>query len=157
MASQWSAIPGLRLDKYLLLCRCYVQEAFTYLAQRGWEDALVERYLGVLEEGVMSTGREGKGGQVPDGLRYHVLDVWIDGIEGQVEGMPEGRVMRPVDMLAREGKTKVLRERAKEVLADERLTEWMGEAKATNGKVDVLRGQGHGEDMGDEEWGGLDD
>ena len=61
-------------------------------------------------------------GKVADGIRYHVLDVWVDGLLG-VEGWEEEVVMRPIEKLKREGRTKVVRERAEEVLRDERLRE----------------------------------
>lgn len=164
MAGQWSAIPGLRLDKYLLLCRCYVQGAFQCLAMRGWEEGLVEGYLRVVEEVPLSTGMEtvdgNMGAKVPDGLRYHVLDVWADGLEGHEEGLPEGmleRVMGSVQRLAREGKTKVLRQRAKEALRDERLQQWTVGASAAGGGAEVIQDKCVQNETGDEEWGGFGD
>lgn len=59
---------------------------------------------------------------MPDGIRYHVLDVWVDGLVG-VEGWEGLGVMGPVERLGREGLTRVLRERARGVLGDERLVE----------------------------------
>lgn len=164
MAGQWSAIPGLRLDKYLLLCRCYTQGAFQYLVTNAWEEELVETYLRMVEEVPLSTGMEAvdgnMGGKVPDGLRYHVLDVWVDGLEGQEEGMPEEmleRVMGPVQRLARDGKTKVLREKAKEALTDERLKQWTVGAGAAGGEAELLQDGCDPDEMGDQEWGGFGD
>ena len=61
-------------------------------------------------------------GKVADGIRYHVLDVWVDGLVGVEEWEDKG-LMGPVERWGREGMTKVVRERAKGVLADERLAE----------------------------------
>ncbi len=61
-------------------------------------------------------------GKVPDGLRYHVLDVWVEEyvkVEGW-EGV-RGFVMGPMRGLGNEGRTKVMRARAREVLMDTRL------------------------------------
>ncbi len=66
------------------------------------------------------------GGKVPDGVRYHVCDVWVDGLV-QTEGWKGRGVMRPVERLGKEGRTKVVRARAKAVLDDERLQEGDGE------------------------------
>lgn len=90
--------------------------------------------------GPLSVGDE----KVPDGLRYHVLDVWVEElvkVEGW-EGVKEV-LMRPVMQLADEGRTKVVRARAKEVLGDRRL---LGEdgGKKTDGS------EGHGEESGEE-------
>lgn len=80
-----------------------------------------------LLEGVWGSGSEdGIGalsagdGKVPDGVRYHVLDVWVDGLM-ETEGWDGGEVMKPVENLRANGRTKVVRERAREVLGDERL------------------------------------
>jgi ribosomal RNA-processing protein 1 len=78
---------------------------------------------------------------VPDGIRYHVLDVWVDeldeafsggGEEAEAlerEGGEESRekrkkavveiVMVLVERMAKEAMTKGVRVRAREVLADE--------------------------------------
>ena len=70
--------------------------------------------------GPLSNG-EGEQTKVPDGMRYHVLDVWaeelIKGIEDTGGGEGEGEAfMEPVRALEREGKGKVLRRRAGEVV-----------------------------------------
>jgi len=65
-------------------------------------------------------------GKVSDGVRYHVCDVWVDGLM-LTEGWRGRGVMRPVERLGREGRTKVVRGRAKAVLEDERLREGDGD------------------------------
>jgi len=112
----WSSIPSLRLDKYLYLIRQYISHSFLYLAQHNWDHSLVKNYLDLVEELPLSPGD----GKVADGVRYHVLDVWVDGLVG-AEGWEGRGLMRPVERLGREGRTKVVRERAREVLGDERL------------------------------------
>lgn len=101
---------------------------------------------------------EGEGGplspgdkKVPDGVRYHVLDVWNDELWGVVgEDKAEKNVvellMEPVERLLKEGRGKVVRTRAREVLEDERV----------RGAVET----GNQEDGGIEEdkaWQGFDD
>lgn len=102
---------------------------------------MVERGLG---SWVCSTGRGGskEGRMVPDGLRYHVLDVWVDeleGVFGEEEAEEQGEegvlkerrkevlemVMPLVERMSKEALTKGVRVRAKEVLADERLKGWI--------------------------------
>lgn len=75
-------------------------------------------------------------GKVPDGVRYHVLDVWIDGLLETDEWEGVG-VMRPVERLRIEGRTKVVRERAREVFGDERL---QGIEERTGNDVEDRRG-----------------
>ena len=102
-------------------------------------------YSGKSEDGVgaLSAGD----GKVPDGVRYHVLDVWVDGLV-ETEGWEGVGVMRPIERLGIKGRTKVVRERAKGVLGDERLqgiVERIGDG-----------GEEHGGDE-EEEFGGFAD
>ncbi|KAL8994106.1 MAG: hypothetical protein Q9169_005844, partial [Polycauliona sp. 2 TL-2023] len=146
--SEYTSIPQLRLDKYLLLMRCYVNATFLYLSSHAWDKELVAEWR-VLMDG----GREGKrlaplsavNGKVPDGVRYHVLDVWVDELVKVVGGerLEKGvleMLMEPVRRLGEEGRTKIVRGRARDVLRDERL-------------VGIVGGNGDG----DEEWEGIED
>ena len=97
---------------------------------------MVEGYLNLVEEMPLSA-RDGK---VADGVRYHVFDVWVDGLLG-AEGWEgqRGVVMRPVVKLGREGRTKIVRERARAVLEDVRLKE--SEKDGSGGEAEE-RGEG---------------
>lgn len=85
-------------------------------------------YVDLISRDDMGSGGELGGplsagdGKVPDGLRYHVLDVWVEELV-KVEGWDgvKEMMMRPVKGLAEKGRTKVVRARAKEVLGDRRL------------------------------------
>ena len=80
-------------------------------------------------------------GRVGDGLRYHILDVWVDGLLEVDRWETEfGRGMfGPVQKLAQEGATRTLRERARRVTEDDRVQ------RASDGQ-DVLRGEYEGLD-----------
>ena len=87
------------------------------------------------------------------GLRYHVLDVWVDELDGidEMRDAPAAVIMSPVERLGKEGKARKVRERALECLEDARLRDWSGSS-----------GKGTGNDDGadadeDEEWEGLGD
>ncbi|CAF9939378.1 MAG: hypothetical protein ALECFALPRED_008084 [Alectoria fallacina] len=122
----WSQIPSLRLDKYLYLLRQYIAHSFKYLQQHAWNGELVAGYLELLDGFNEGKSEHGVGalsvsdGKVPDGVRYHVLDVWVDGLV-ETEGWDGFEVMRPVERLRTEGRTKAVRERAGGVMVDERL------------------------------------
>ncbi|KAJ9296240.1 hypothetical protein DTO271G3_5381 [Paecilomyces variotii] len=107
----------------------------------------------------------------PDGLRYHILDIWLDELEKVVEvedlgvdssntdgptkrlkgDIPMDLILRPMRKLKAESPTKTVRERAGEVLEDDRLVEW--------GMIERKKGSDDEEEEGDseEEWGGLGD
>lgn len=89
--------------------------------------------------------------KVPDGLRYHVLDVWTEELmsvlengakEASYESMGE-TLMAPVRSLAREGRTKMLKKKAAESMRqwDERHTGTHSEA-ASEGQSDEWEGLG---------------
>ncbi|KAL5336942.1 nucleolar protein,Nop52-domain-containing protein [Aspergillus crustosus] len=96
----------------------------------------------------------------PDGLRYHVLDIWIDEIEKNleidpesgkpVENVPFELLLSPVENLRKESPHKPVRVRAQETLDDERLVEWGVRER----KVSVVEEE---EESSDEEWGGFGD
>jgi ribosomal RNA-processing protein 1 len=156
LAREWSGIDVLRLDKFMYLVRLYIRAGWTFFARRGWEDSvLLAEYLGILEDGPLSTGDR----QVPDGLRYHVLDLWIEELERVDEGregkVPLETVIGSVRRLEREGLNKKVRERAGEVLGDERLVDW--ERKGGAGKETVEREESKDADDGGDDWEGLRD
>ena len=149
MARQWTLLDVLRMDKFLLLVRRYIGASFEWMKRNGWSKIVVE------EHSRMMAGEGGPldpSATVPDGLRYHVLDCWVDELSGsdserQLGGEVLETVMKPVREVADRGKSRVLRGRAKDVLEDKRLADWPS-------------GEGGGEDDGfneDEEWGGFDD
>lgn len=108
---------------------------------------------------------DGAGGTVPiphgpDGLRYHIMDIWLDELEKVLEfdedesgrrvikdSVPMGLLLRPIETLAVKGMHRPVRVRAKETLADERLAEW-----------GVKQGTGEKEESeSEDEWGGFGD
>ncbi|KAI4170474.1 MAG: hypothetical protein LQ343_004977 [Gyalolechia ehrenbergii] len=164
----YTSIPALRLDKYLLLIRYYIRDSFTYLKSCDWYVGLVNAFVHIMKGdwkevkgdlGPLSSGN----GRVPDGIRYHVLDVWVDELERVAGDDGVGVVvaewlMEPVRRLEDEGRTKVVRGRAKEVLEDERVKGWL-EAEELSESGDeageeMSEGEGKG---GDEEWNGFED
>jgi len=128
IAREWKGVDALRLDKFLLLVRRYLGAGFEWCRQAGWGEAEVDGVLGVLETVPLCVG----GGRVavPDGLRYHVLDIYVDELEriGDVERMPVEVLLGPVRALGEaKGTQKVMRKRVGECLGDERLVEWRKE------------------------------
>lgn len=138
-------------------------------------------YISIIEEGPLypldfdpdqEPADDGAGGSVPiphgpDGLRYHLIDLWLDelekvlefeeGAEGEEEStshrkvkgeVPMDLLLRPIETLRTQGAHKPVRTRATETLEDDRLVEWgFKERKA----------DGDGEDESEDEWGGFGD
>ena len=138
------------------LVRNYVNSAFMYLVNHAWDAELLAAYLELMEAIPLSAANA----KVSDGLRYHVLDVWVeelDSIDKDRGGAcPVDEILEPVRRLEREGRTKKVRERAKECLMDERLMDWNSRAGKDEVVEDMSRGHGSGNDDDEtDEWGGL--
>jgi ribosomal RNA-processing protein 1 len=97
----------------------------------------------------------------PDGLRYHILDLWIDELEKVLEFDDEGKpvcevpidlLLAPVERLKKEGLHKPVRTRAAETLGDERLVQW-----GLREGVVVSKDEAEEEESSEEEWGGFGD
>lgn len=138
MAREWTNIDALRMDKYLRLVRVYVNAGFEWLRRGKWDEGRVEEYLALIREWPLSLPAgsgdgQGNGEKVGDGLRYHVLDVWVDELEnvdGEEAQAPLQVLMEPPRRLTKaKGAAKALKDRAKECVGDERLEHW-GEAGA---------------------------
>ncbi|KAI2791260.1 hypothetical protein POX_c04117 [Penicillium oxalicum] len=101
----------------------------------------------------------------PDGLRYHLIDLWVDELEKVLEfeggetnedGETKGRkikgdvpmelLLRPLEKLRAESPYKPVRTRCIEALDDDRLVEWGIRTRETEEEEDS-----------DGEWGGFDD
>lgn len=150
ISREWGHIEALRLDKYLYLIRQYVNASFQYLSRSNWKKSLLKQWNTVVEEIPL----ECKDMKIPNGLRYHVLDVWVDELEKTEEGWDKEdkretlqTLVQPIEKLAKEGKLKVLRDAAKECLADERLRAWRGQ------EDEPVQEE---EDDEEVEWGGFD-
>ena len=154
MAREWSGIDSLRMDKFLYLVRCYVRAGFEVCAAKTEKGGLKwSEYQRILRgEGGPLSSRDVK---VPNGLRLHVLDVWVDelqGVEiGEIEKSAE-EVMAPIQKLGEESFVKSVRERAMSVWNDPR---WRDrEVKATEDNEENLLE--NGQDDADEKFEGFD-
>ena len=142
----------------MLLVRRYINASFLYLSNHAWDAELVGGYLGLVEEIPLSVGDES--GKVPDGLKYHVLDCWVEELDkvDTARECPLEVLMGSVRRVEEEGATKVVRVRAKETLADERLEDWAAKgAGEVERKMEREAGSDGDGDSEGEEWGGLGD
>lgn len=151
MAREWLGIDVLRMDKFLYLVRCYVRAGWRQFARRGWraeDEAQLEAYLQVLGNIPLNP----EDGKIPNGMRYHVIDIYIDEldmVDEKREGkMPLELLLKPLRLIRNESPTKSIRLRAQEALNDERLRVWNNGAEAGAQKEPAEE---------DEEWNGIND
>ncbi|KAF7195466.1 Ribosomal RNA-processing protein 1-like [Pseudocercospora fuligena] len=146
IAREWGSIDSLRMDKYLYLIRCYVDKGFEVCAKKKWDEDFMQQYSEVLEaDGGPLSLRDMK---VPNGLRLHVLDIWLDELQkvDEQRQAPLQRIMAPISKLKTGSLVKSVRERAKESIEDDRLLD---------GKA--WRPEDHEEEEPDVGFGGFDD
>ncbi len=134
MQREWTNIDVLRMEKFLLLVRRYVGASFEQLKKGGWQEDEVREMKELWEEVPLNV----EDLRIPNGIRFHVLDLWIDELE-KVGVLEEGNerllesLLEPVRNLAKDSPTKAVRKKAKEALGDERLP---GNEKVEEEKVE---------------------
>ncbi|KAF2267069.1 nucleolar protein NOP52 variant [Lojkania enalia] len=138
MGREWGGIDALRMDKYLYLIRQYLNASFRLLSRNKWGDeSAIDRYVEILEDIPLNPTDP----KILNGLRYHVLDIYVDEMEkvcGEDMGdVPVEKLLEPVEKLKREGRDRSVRKSAEECLGDDRVRRWKGE------EVDA---EGEGED-----------
>jgi len=160
IAREWTGIEALRMDKYLRLVRFVLRASFVWLSRNHWADAKArKKYLTILEETPLCA----KDIRVPNGLRYHVLDIYVDELEvvmpeeeAQWKEVPLEEMLGPVTKLAKNSPTKPVRKRARETLEDENVLKWMGKEKPKDLAEET--GQvAEAQDEDDADFGGFED
>lgn len=113
------------MDKFLLLVRSYTYTTFKLLVQRGWDEEGVKEITDLLS----SIPLHPTDTKIPNGLRYHVIDVYVDELHRadppRTSNTLLENLLEPLRYLEKESPTKSVRVRAKEALADERREDWM--------------------------------
>lgn len=149
--------PSHRMDKYLFLVRQYLAASFRYLSKQQWSNSsAIGIYLDILAETPLNPTDV----KVPNGMRYHVLDIYVDELD-KVDAKREGNIpldvlLTPVRELEKGTSTKAVRQRAKETLEDDRLVDWNGDGKTAVEENDESNGLRVEEEDEDDEWGGID-
>lgn len=126
IAAEWGNIDRLRLDKFLYLIRCYVNKGFEYVSKQQWKDnELLAQYLEVLQ----ATPLDARDARIPNGLRYHVIDIYVDELDkvDTSRKAPLQELLAPLKKLRANTITKAVKKRVDEALEDERLQDWTTE------------------------------
>lgn len=158
LGREWNSIDSLRLDKYLRLARCMLREEFLWLKRMQWDQEILTQHNAMMEKTALNVGNA----KVPNGLRYHVIDIFVDEmdeVQDKNDMIPVTvlqELLKPLQGLKQKSPLKPVRQRAKEALDDDRLKEWSSEhiTSASSGVDD--KGLQVPESA-DDEWAGLDD
>ncbi|KIW13130.1 hypothetical protein PV08_08317 [Exophiala spinifera] len=137
---EWASIDQWRMNKILMLVRFVVRETFNLSLtttvddeEAGRSKSIITSQTHILQAWPLSP-RERK---VPDGLRLHVLDIWVDELSGQVNAVQKSidesgetedagvktalvnaakSFMAPVESLSKEAISKGVKLRAKDAM-----------------------------------------
>ncbi|KAI5252012.1 hypothetical protein E4T42_03885 [Aureobasidium subglaciale] len=157
MAREYTAIDSLRMDKFLFLIRSFVSAAWGWCAKGNWKDAETRKQYGELLKEIPLHPRDPK---VPNGLKYHVIDVYVDELEKVGgENAPYEELMEPLVELGQKGLLKSVRKKVAEALDDSRVKEWLGiedDEEEDDEELSEVEAEIEDEDE-DEEFGGFDD
>lgn len=95
--------------------------------------------------------------KVPNGIRYHLIDIYLDELDklepadsdDSANSLPIDLLVQPFEQLLEKSPTKVVRTKSKEMLRDGRLEQW-GYSKVSQGDEEEK------ESSDDVEWTGFD-
>ena len=159
------------MDKYLYLARQMLYESFTYVSRAEFDKETCTELVEILSRTPLNISDK----QIPNGIRYHVLDILADELNRLWSSMEIARdlhdfawfinlLLEPVRQL-KSSTVKPMSKRAAEVLEDQDLRELMHLELEKD-----ERGKNHTEDPGgepqlagpvndadDDDWAGFDD
>ncbi|KAJ3218491.1 hypothetical protein HDU67_005293 [Dinochytrium kinnereticum] len=86
---EWHGIDRLRLDKYYMLLRKFALHSFQLLESLGWSEDAINLHSEILSSGPLSINDS----KIPDSLRYHVTDAFLDELKkSEVEQSTHNKV-----------------------------------------------------------------
>ncbi|KAF9041734.1 ribosomal RNA processing protein [Hymenopellis radicata] len=93
---EWSGIDRLRIDKYYMLVRRFVNAGFRLLIRTGWDLEAVEEYNRILtrEGGPLCPGDI----KVPTSLIYHLADIYLQELDNAMSKPSTDSTTRPAPL-----------------------------------------------------------
>lgn len=116
-----------RMDKFLYLIRLYLRASMQQVVVAGYTEDAMSQYHNLMSTTPLAPFEP----KVPDGLRYHILDIYIDellavGALREELGGARTALLEPVLNIKNKTRTKHVRKRAQEALQDDRLAHLPG-------------------------------
>ncbi|KAG7099613.1 hypothetical protein E1B28_001441 [Marasmius oreades] len=90
---EWNGIDRLRMDKYYMLVRRFVNASFRLLLRNDWEQKICEEYNNILtRQGGPLCPNDTK---VPTSLAYHLSDIYLEELDKVLESIPSASSSTP--------------------------------------------------------------
>ncbi|CAL1694115.1 unnamed protein product [Somion occarium] len=83
---EWSGIDRLRIDKYYMLVRRFVNASFRLLMRAEWDEAFCKEYISIMTDrgGPLCAGDS----RVPSSLAYHIADIYLEELNKAIARPP---------------------------------------------------------------------
>ena len=72
--NNWSNIDKLRLDKFYLLIREFLKQAFKFISNHGWSESVIEKFSAALQTHPLELISD----FISDGVKLHLIDIYIN-------------------------------------------------------------------------------
>ncbi|KAI0652418.1 Nop52-domain-containing protein [Trametes meyenii] len=83
---EWNSIDRLRIDKYYMLVRRFVNASFRLLIREGWDEAACREYNSILTDHGGPLCSEDP--RVPTSLAYHLADIYLEELDKALGNSP---------------------------------------------------------------------
>ncbi|KAG0274891.1 hypothetical protein BGZ95_009355 [Linnemannia exigua] len=100
ICGEWHGIDRLRLDKFYFLLRRFLSYSFRMLKENEWDLETIEEFAAVMINGPLNASSK----QVPDGIRFHLIEIYLEELEKVVSiaesgDVPTAHILQPMFQL----------------------------------------------------------
>ncbi|KAG0374065.1 hypothetical protein BGX24_010891 [Mortierella sp. AD032] len=100
ICGEWHGIDRLRLDKFYFLLRRFLSYSFRMLKENEWDLETIEEFATVMINGPLNASSK----QVPDGIRFHLIEIYLEELEKVVSiaesgDVPTAHILQPMFLL----------------------------------------------------------
>ncbi|KAF9090573.1 hypothetical protein BGX23_005906 [Mortierella sp. AD031] len=97
ICGEWHGIDRLRLDKFYFLLRRFLSYSFRMLKENEWDLETIEEFTTVMINGPLNASSK----QVPDGIRFHLIEIYLEELEKVVSvaesgDVPTAHILQPM-------------------------------------------------------------
>ncbi|KAF9311651.1 hypothetical protein BGZ91_006754 [Linnemannia elongata] len=120
ICGEWHGIDRLRLDKFYFLLRRFLSYSFRMLKENAWDLETIEEFTTVMINGPLNASSK----QVPDGIRFHLIEIYLEELEKVVTiaesgDVPTAHILQPMfHLLGQTINGKVFKKVAEEVFEE---------------------------------------
>ncbi|KAG5438841.1 hypothetical protein PCANB_002561 [Pneumocystis canis] len=159
---EWISIDILRLNKFYLLIRKYIEKGFFICMNSDWSEEIIKSYIFLLKSIPLNPTSP----KIPNSIRYHVSDIYLDELEKffektQNKNFPVEMLLEPFTDLIKKSPDKHVRKRILESVFQDKRIKLLLNKKDDDYNFDItisnIDNKNNQTDDVLEEWYGFDD